>query len=99
MIFIEDENHAEQDGPYESFAAAEAELKRRVLMDWDEPPNRVPCMSWKTCGREYWVVEYLERPGAWTRQKRAHVLSVSSSGARWIDGYRLAWEGSAQNAE
>jgi hypothetical protein len=44
MFIIEDEQHAEpQSGEFESIADALAELKRRAMLPWDQPPNVAPC--------------------------------------------------------
>jgi hypothetical protein len=64
-IYIEDEIYCERAGPYESFEAAVAELRRRAGIAWDAAPNQPPCTSWRTCGREYVVLEYdARRDGA-----------------------------------
>jgi hypothetical protein len=67
MFRIEDERHAEpQEGDFDSFASAVAELKRRAEMRWDEAPNVAPCTNWKDCGRSYEVVEYDTSSHPWT---------------------------------
>jgi hypothetical protein len=59
MFLIEDELHSErQDGDFPTFDAAIAELQRRATIPWNEPPNVAPCQSWRTCGRNYEVIEY-----------------------------------------
>jgi hypothetical protein len=58
MFLIEDEIHAEPQGQFASFDEAMVELTRRAEVPWDQPPNVAPCLSWKTCGREYVVIEY-----------------------------------------
>jgi len=94
-IYIEDEIHCEQDGPFESFEAAIAELRRRTGLAWDSPPNQAPCTSWRTCGREYYVLEYDARIEPWRLLRRAHVLDISAKGVEWIEGFEQAWVASA----
>jgi hypothetical protein len=84
MFRIEDERHAEpQEGDFDSFASAVAELKRRAEMRWDEAPNVAPCTNWKDCGRSYEVVEYDTSSHPWTERSRVAVLDVSASGVTW----------------
>ncbi len=82
-FFIEDESHAEwQDGEYDSFESALAELKRRAEIAWDQEPNVCPCTSWKTCNREYAILECETDP--WNEIRRVSVLEVSSKGNNWL---------------
>src|SRR3954447_16078635 len=90
-IYIEDDIHCEQDGPYESFESAVAELRRRASISWDSPPNWVPCMSWRSCGREYHVLGYDPRSVPWQLLRRAHVLDISAGGVKWVDGFEREW--------
>jgi hypothetical protein len=87
MVVIEDEIHADQHGAYASFDQALAELRLRAKIPWDQPPNVAPCVSWRTCGREYIVIEYDNSRSPWEELRRVHILSVSSSGVKWSDGY------------
>jgi hypothetical protein len=58
VFIIEDEIHAEtQEGEYATFEEAVAELQRRASLPWDVPPNRPPCMSWRTCERRYIIID------------------------------------------
>jgi hypothetical protein len=94
-IYIEDDIHCEQDGPFESFDAAVAELRRRAAIAWDAAPNQAPCTSWRTCGREYHVLEYDARSEPWRLLRKAHVLNVSAKGVEWIEGFEQSWAASA----
>jgi hypothetical protein len=78
MFVIEDERHAETHGEFASFDEAIAELKRIATIPWDEAPNRTPCSSWRTCGREYVVVEYDDSCKPWEELQRTPVLNVSA---------------------
>lgn len=77
---IEDELHAELCGEYPTLEAAIAELRRRMQLPWDHDLNVAPCMSWRTCGRHYEIVEY----GADGEQQRIPALNVSAEGVVWL---------------
>lgn len=95
MIYIEDGNHCELEGPFGSFEDALAELRRRARIAWDLPPNQAPCTSWETCGREYNVVEYDDRSGTARVLRRVHVVDVSAKGTVWIEGFEQVWANGA----
>jgi hypothetical protein len=95
-IYIEDEIHCEQRGPFESFEAAIAELRRRAEIAWDAPPNQAPCGSWRTCGRKYGVLEYDTRSKPWRLRRTTHVLDISAKGVKWVEGFEQAWAASAE---
>ena len=90
-MYIEDNIHAEQEGPFATFRDAVEELRRRAAIAWDSPPNQAPCTSWQTCGREYHVLEYDEGSEPWRLLRRAHVLDISEEGAVWGEGAERAW--------
>ncbi len=83
MFMIEDELHATQWGPYVTLAEAIAELRRRVLIPWDQEPNRAPCSSWQTCGRNYEIVECDD---AWNELRHIPALKISAEKVVWADG-------------
>lgn len=83
MVIIEDEAHAEPQGEFSSIGDAVSELKRRADIPWDEYPNRAPCMSWRTCGRRYEIVEYDNSHLPWTELRRIAALDVSAAGVVW----------------
>lgn len=80
---VEDEFHAEWCGKFATKAEALEELQRRSILPWDQPPNVCPCTSWRTCGREYVIVEFNTAAEPWEELSRIFVLSVSSKGAVW----------------
>jgi hypothetical protein len=88
MFLIEDEIHAEQQGQYASFEEALAELKRRAKIPWDQVPNVAPCMSWKTCGREYVVIEFDDSCSPWKELQRVPVLTMSESSVKWSGDFQ-----------
>jgi hypothetical protein len=83
MFLIEDEIHAEHHGQFASLDEAISELRRRATITWDQAPNAAPCTSWKTCGRDYVVVEYDDSQSPWKELRRMPVLRVSASGVEW----------------
>jgi hypothetical protein len=86
VFVIEDETHAEPQGEFDTRDAAIAELRRRETIPWDVAPNVAPCMSWRTCGRRYEIVEYDTSTEPWREVNRTHALDVSASGAAWSAG-------------
>jgi hypothetical protein len=87
VITIEDELHAESQGEFATIQHAIAELRRRAQIPWDQDPNRAPCMSWKTCGRAYEVIEYDDSHSPWKELRRMAVLEVSAAGVKWSQGF------------
>jgi hypothetical protein len=87
MFRIEDERHAEpQEGQYQSLAEAVAELQRRALLPWYQPPNVAPCQNWRNCGRTYEIVEYDTSSTPWRELSRVPYLEVTATGVRWLHG-------------
>jgi hypothetical protein len=80
---IEDELHAEPQGEFATFELALAEIRRRALLPWDQPPNCAPCASWQTCGRSYEIVEYDSTQQPCRVIRRIHVLKVAAEGVQW----------------
>jgi len=78
---IEDDIHAEHVGPFHSFDAAMSELQRLAAIAWDQPPNRCPCTSWRTCEREYSIIEYDDL--AASSKSLGPTLNISAKGVQW----------------
>ena len=91
MITIEDAAHADFHGRFDRFEDAVAELRRRASIPWDQPPNLAPCTDWKTCGREYHVVEFDDSGERWKQLRDVPVLNVSAKGVEWVPGFEQAW--------
>jgi hypothetical protein len=87
MFLIEDEIHADHHGQFGSFELAVAELRRRAAIPWDQAPNVAPCVSWKTCERDYVVIEYDDSRLPWKELQRVAVLNISASGVTWSGGF------------
>lgn len=83
MFTVEDEAHAEPQGEFEAFEDAMGEVQRRASIPWDSEPNVAPCLSWKTCGRRYEIVEYDARSRPWRELQRVLALEVSAAGVKW----------------
>jgi len=78
MFIIQDEIHSEpQEGRYDTFEEASVELRRRASLPWDEPPNRPPCVSWRTCERRYVIID-LES------SRRTPFLQLSADNTVWL---------------
>jgi hypothetical protein len=92
MVYLFDEIHCELQERFETFESAIAELRRRASIAWDAVPNQAPCRSWRTCGRQYHVLEYDERSKPWKLLRDVHVLDVSAKGVEWVEGFERAWE-------
>ena len=92
MFKIEDEIHAEpQRGEFETFDQAMEELKRRANIAWDMEPNRCPCKSWKTCERQYQIIEYDDTNIPWKELEKRHILTISSKGIQWDDKIKTSY--------
>ena len=83
VFIIEDEAHAEPSLEFFNREDVVAELKRLADIPWDHEPNRAPCMSWKTCGRDYEVVEYDQSKEPWTILSRTPALEINAKGVVW----------------
>lgn len=89
MFVIEDEIHADWHGQYANFEDAMIELRRRASIPWDQPPNVAPCTDWKTCGREYAIIEFDVSSSPWKQMRRVSVMEVTASGVKWSSGSEL----------
>ena len=80
---LEDDFHAEWQGEYGSLEEALEELKRRATLPWDDEPNRCPCTSWRTCHRDYHILEFDNSTTPWGKLRDLGYLEVSAKGAVW----------------
>ena len=87
MFVIEDEIHADWHGRYSCIDEVMAELRRLAQIPWDQAPNTAPCISWKTCGREYIVIEYDDSQLPWKELRRIPVFEISASGVKWSSAF------------
>jgi hypothetical protein len=87
MIYvINDERHDEWQSEHATLREAINELQRLTLISWDQEPNRAPCVSWRTCGREYEIVEYDPSVMPWREVQRLPALEINRAGVRWAKG-------------
>ncbi len=86
MVVIEDEWHAEWIGEFSSPAEARAVLQTLAQTPWNEPPNRCPCTSWRTCGRRYHLIKFDASTEPWRRLSDEPVLEVSAARIAWLSG-------------
>jgi hypothetical protein len=80
---IEDKSHAEQISEHQSFGNAWDALRHLATIPWDHEPNVAPCKSWRTCGRDYEIIEYDTSAEPWQELRRVAGLSVSAKGTGW----------------
>lgn len=83
MFAIQDEAHAEMSDAFPTREAAVDELLRLRAIAWDQPPNKAPCISWRTCGRRYSLIEFDERFTPWRILSCVPALDVSAEGVTW----------------
>ncbi len=85
MFIIDDADHCEY---IERFATREEALARLLQlsrMPWDAKPNRAPCMSWKTCGRRYELIE-VDDSVPYSLVEQTPIFEISAEGVRWLSG-------------
>jgi len=80
---IYDELHGETQSDHGSFEEALAELERLARIPWNEEPHRAPCMSWKTCGRSYELIEYDPSTSPATTVRHVLAVEISATGVEW----------------
>jgi len=83
MFVIQDEWHAELSDAFPTREDAVEELLRLRAIDWDQPPNRAPCTSWRTCGRRYSLIEFDDRFTPWRTLSCVWALDISAEGVSW----------------
>jgi hypothetical protein len=59
-------------------------LRRLAGLPWNEAPNLCPCMSWRTCGRRYHLVEYDTSSTPWRVIGNEALLEVSAKEILWL---------------
>lgn len=65
IFVVQDEFHAEQMGRFADHGSAIAYLER-LKAEPSAPENRPPCTSWRTCRRDYALLEYDDTTRPWT---------------------------------
>jgi hypothetical protein len=87
IFVIEDQGHAEHRGEFASLQGAWRELERLSRIPWDQSPNIAPCQSWRTCGRDYEILEYETSSTPWVHAQRHAGLEISAKGVIWGTDY------------
>ena len=87
MFIIEDEAHSEYIAEVQTWEEAITELKRLSKIPWDKEPNQAPCISWKTCGREYIIIEFDGDGNSAKQLRRVSALGVSAESITWDPGF------------
>ena len=92
MWVIVDELHAEHVGEFKTRDEAIRSLAEFAKLPWDEAPNLAPCTSWRTCGRNYELIEFdTSSHQNWRVLQREPALNISAEGTEWlIDEPKLA---------
>ncbi len=88
MFILEDEIHCEQE-QFATFELALAKAQWLAQIPWDERPNRAPCTSWRTCGRDYCIVEAErdETTGSWAFGQTLPIFEISAQGILWAPDF------------
>ncbi|MDC7125383.1 MAG: hypothetical protein PQJ46_07440 [Spirochaetales bacterium] len=84
MFIVEDQNHCQYMGKYETYEAAIEKLNELSRIPWDQEPNRCPCRSWRTCEREYVIIEGKNENDKWVQISRTNFLKISYAGVEWL---------------
>jgi len=92
-----DAEHSEFIAEFNSREEAMEFLEGCSTMPWDKAPNLAPCMSQRTCGRLYEIIEHYEDRSWYSRlavvlrlRRRERwiatpVLEVSKDVTRWLE--------------
>lgn len=83
FFIVEDLRHAEAVGSFETRSEAIDEARRLASVPWDAEPNLAPCTQWRTCGREWEVVEISNGQVI----SRFPVVTVTAKVVHWAPGF------------
>lgn len=87
MFVIEDAIHAEWCSEFKTYQEVISEFQTKSKIAWHAAPNVCPCMSGKTCGRDYYISEFDSSLEPWREVTRTHALSNSLKGMFWKEGF------------
>ena len=83
---IEDEFHCEYIWEFDILEDAISELKKLSVTKWMEWRNRPPCTSWKTCVRDYLLMEFSDTTKSpWKQERRENIFSINENGIKWSE--------------
>ena len=77
---LEDDIHAEYIAEFDTFDSALKKAEELAALPWDDEQNKCPCSSWKTCERQYDIVEFQVIGDNWGEINRTEVFKISSAG-------------------
>ena len=83
MFLIYDEIHCDHIAEFETREAALDELRRLSTLPWEHEPNRAPCKSWRTCERDYQLIEFEVIDERWRELSHVPALNISHAGVNW----------------
>jgi hypothetical protein len=84
MFVIEDEVHAEMfKEKYPDLHSAMDELTRLSQIPYGEKPNIAPCEDWRTCERNYVIIEYDDTEEPWKKITEHQRLTICPDGVSW----------------
>jgi hypothetical protein len=72
---VEDEFHADWVATFPSREESLV-LADRLRSDSDAEENKPPCTSWRTCRREYYLLEYEDTTKPWTLVRREPLFEI-----------------------
>ena len=82
IFVLEDDFHADEIVRFPTRQEAWRDMQRRAS-DPTSVENQAPCTSWKTCKRDYVIVEYDDSTQPWTRISSERVLTIEGGRATW----------------
>jgi hypothetical protein len=80
---IEDTNHAEIIGTFDTFENALTELTNIYNIPWNTSPNICPCLNFETCGRDYEIYEYDNSTMPWKYLNSIFICSIYKDKYKW----------------
>ena len=83
IFVVEDDFHAELMGKFSSKEEAR-ELLERLRANPSALENRAPCTSWKTCSRQYYLLEYEDSQTPWAKLSSEPAFEVRQGQVRPI---------------
>ena len=83
IFVIADRSHSDWLKKCATLDAAWAELRRLAVAGWDQDPNRAPCQGWRSCGRDYAIIEFDTTVVPWRPLRRYEGLEISARGVVW----------------
>ena len=83
IFVVEDDFHAELIGKFSSREEAD-ELLERLRANPSALENRAPCTNWKTCCRQYYLLEYENSQTPWAKLSSEPAFEIRQGQVRPI---------------